>query len=179
MQEGEDRGHLKASACLKHFTAYDLESWGGLDRYNFDAVVSPQDLEETFNVPFEAGVRHGGASAIMCSYNSVNGVPSCANKGLLTDLARKDWGFDGYITSDCWAVHHVKMSHNYTKTPDETNAAVLSAGMDMDCGEFFNLTLLDSIADGAVTRSMVDAALTNLFRVRMRLGQFDPADEKN
>lgn len=179
MQQGEDRAHLKASACLKHFTAYDLEGWEGVDRHHFDAIVSQQDLEETFNVPFEAGVRHGGASAIMCSYNSVNGVPSCANKELLTDLARKEWGFDGYITSDCWAVVDVIDNHNYTKTPDETNLAVLKAGMDTDCGSFFNQTLSGSMADGAVSRDLIDTALTNIFRVRMRLGQFDPADEKN
>ncbi|GJN05117.1 hypothetical protein PR202_ga22722 [Eleusine coracana subsp. coracana] len=66
---GPSRNRLKLAACCKHFTAYDLDSWGGTDRFHFNAVVSPQDLEDTFNVPFKACVAQGRAAAVMCSYN--------------------------------------------------------------------------------------------------------------
>lgn len=110
----------------------------------------------------------------MCSYNAVNGVPSCANEPLLNGQARGKWGFDGYITSDCGAVNDVYANHKYTNTTDATVVDVLTAGMDSDCGGFLNDHLVAALADGTVTKKMIDTALTNMFRVRMRLGQFDP-----
>ncbi|PKA58069.1 putative beta-D-xylosidase 7 [Apostasia shenzhenica] len=89
------KGSLKASACCKHFTAYDLDRWKGVDRYSFNAEVSVQDLEDTYQPPFKSCVEQGHASGIMCSYNQLNGVPTCADYNLLTKTARGLWGFDG------------------------------------------------------------------------------------
>jgi beta-glucosidase-like glycosyl hydrolase len=86
---------LEASACCKHFTAYDLENWKGVTRYVFDAQVTAQDLEDTYNPPFKSCVEDGHASGIMCSYNRVNGVPTCADYNLLSKTARQNWGFYG------------------------------------------------------------------------------------
>jgi hypothetical protein len=69
MQEGETPQYIKASSCLKHFAAYNLENWGGVDRHHFDAMVTEQDLQDTYYPPFMAGVTLGNASGIMCSYN--------------------------------------------------------------------------------------------------------------
>jgi Glycosyl hydrolase family 3 N terminal domain len=99
-QQGEDPRYLKASACAKHFTAYDLENWNGTDRFHFNAVVSQQDLADTINVPFQSAVERGQVSCVMCSYQETNGVPSCADENLLTDLLKDTWGFGsegGYI----------------------------------------------------------------------------------
>lgn len=84
---------LLASACLKHFFAYSLETYHGMDRFHFNAQVSSQDLEETYLPAFEAGVRLGRASGVMCSYNSVNGVPSCANEEFTKQKLKDEWGF--------------------------------------------------------------------------------------
>ena len=100
-------------------------------------------MEDTYLPAFEAGVERGNASGIMCSYNAEtygygvmgNGtqggaIPSCANKGILNDLARSKWGFNGYITSDCGAVSNVQNQHKYTSNAHDTVTAVLTAGMD-------------------------------------------------
>ncbi len=179
MQEGESwPRYIKASACLKHFSGYSLENWGGVDRHHFDAIITKQDMHDTYLPAFEAGVKAGKASGLMCSYNAVNGVPSCADGALLTDLVRKQWDFDGYITSDCGAVYDVEKNHNYTSTPDDTCKAVLAAGMDSDCGGFLGNNLGAAIHDGSVTKEAYSTALRNLFRMRIRLGQFDPLDKQ-
>jgi beta-glucosidase-like glycosyl hydrolase len=183
--QGSDKTYLKTSACLKHYAAYSEES----GRNSFPAVVTKQDMEDTYLPAFEAGVTRGGASSIMCSYNAEtygygiygNGtqdgaIPSCANKGILNDLARDKWGFDGYITSDCGAVGNVQNQHHYTKTPDETARATLTAGMDTDCGNFLTEQVMTPLINDKSTggSNLVDTALKNLFRVQFRLGFADP-----
>ena len=98
MQEAPDvdARYLQVSAACKHFVAYDLESWNGTDRHHFDAVVSERDLFDSFAPPFQACVEDGNASGVMCAYNAVNGIPSCASAPLLTDLLRGEWGLRGY-----------------------------------------------------------------------------------
>lgn len=118
LQEGDDYRYLKLVATIKHFDAYSLENWKGMDRFHFNAVVSdegmqlfvailPQeyaiDLVQTYLPAFRAGVVDGGCKSLMCSYNEVNGVPSCANNFLLQEILRNQWGFDGYVVSD-WYV---------------------------------------------------------------------------
>ncbi len=88
LQRGEDDRYLKIAATCKHFNAYDLDYWNGTDRFHFNAIVSDQDLVETYLPPFESCIRDARAASVMCSYNAVNGVPSCANKLLLTTIAR-------------------------------------------------------------------------------------------
>ena len=102
-------------------------------------------------------------------------MPSCANKMLMTHLARDTWGFQGYITSDCGAVSAVINDHHYTSTSDQTCAATLQAGMDIDCGSYLQDNLQAALAAKAVSMDDVDTALTNQFSVQFRLGMFDPA----
>ncbi|XAR62178.1 Non-reducing end alpha-L-arabinofuranosidase [Bertholletia excelsa] len=99
--------HFQASACYKHFTTFDLEGWNGTNRYIFDAIisqVSKQRLADTYQPPFQDCIEKAKPSGIMCAYNRVIGVPNCADYNLLTKTGRQDWGFQGYITSDCDAV---------------------------------------------------------------------------
>jgi len=181
--------YLRVSACLKHYAAYSEEQ----GRNSFPAVVQAQDMLDTYLPAFETGVKKGKASGLMCSYNAETygsgvfgpgteqqhgAIPSCANKGLLNDLVRSQWGFDGYITSDCGAVGNVQNQHHYTNTSDQTVTAVLSAGMDTDCGGFMGQkTMSDLIKNKQVDAKLTDGALKNLFRVQMRLGFFDPTDK--
>jgi beta-D-xylosidase 4 len=68
------------------------------DRNHVDSIVPMQDLIDSYMLPFQACVEKGRVSGLMCSYNAVNGVPSCANDWLLNEVAREEWGFDGYGT---------------------------------------------------------------------------------
>ncbi|RRT80906.1 hypothetical protein B296_00007742 [Ensete ventricosum] len=90
-----DSRPLKVSTCCKHYAAYDLDNWFGVSRLHFDARVTEQDMMETFVRPFEMCVKEGDASSIMCSYNRVNGVPSCADAKLLSQTLRNDWQIHG------------------------------------------------------------------------------------
>eukprot|EP00301_Raphidiophrys_heterophryoidea_P000116 c10060_g1_i1.p1 GENE.c10060_g1_i1~~c10060_g1_i1.p1 ORF type:complete len:775 (-),score=214.74 c10060_g1_i1:125-2449(-) len=176
MQGGESwPQYIKASSCCKHFAAYSLENWGGVDRHHFNAVVNDQDLWDTYYPAFQSCVQRSSASGFMCSYNAINGVPSCAKADMLTGTLRHDWGFDGYVTSDCGAVDDVYYTHNYAPTQDDTCVDTLTAGMDSDCGGFLTSNLGNCLTDGVCNASVTDPALHHLFRVQMRLGLYDPA----
>ncbi|MBA0612802.1 hypothetical protein Godav_013356, partial [Gossypium davidsonii] len=149
--------HLQASACCKHFTAYDLDNWKGVKRYVFNAKVSLQDLADTYQPPFQSCIQQGKASGIMCAYNRVNGVPNCADYNLLSKTARGQWGFNGYITSDCDAVAIIHEDQGYAKLPEDAVADVLKAAVEKR----------------KLPVSKIDRALHNLFSVRIRLGLFD------
>ncbi|RLM70094.1 putative beta-D-xylosidase 7 [Panicum miliaceum] len=164
---------LQASACCKHATAYDLEDWNGVQRYNFDARVTARDLADTFNPPFRSCVVDGGATCVMCAYTGVNGVPACASSDLLTRTFRGEWGLDGYVASDCDAVAIMRDAQRYAPTPEDTVAVALKAGLDLNCGTYTQEHGMAAIRQGKMAEKDVDKALTNLFAVRMRLGHFD------
>ncbi|TMW99366.1 hypothetical protein EJD97_002668 [Solanum chilense] len=173
LKEDDDAGDkLMLSACCKHFTAYDLEKWGNATRYSFNAVVTRQDMEDTFQAPFRSCIQQAKASCLMCSYNSVNGVPACADKVLL-DKVRTDWGFDGYITSDCDAVATIYENQNYTRTPEDAVALALKAGTNINCGTYMLRYVKSAFQQGSVLEEDLDRALQYLFSVQFRLGLFD------
>jgi beta-glucosidase-like glycosyl hydrolase len=176
--QGNDTRYLKSVATLKHLAGYDLEGFNGTDRFSFNAVISPGDLADYYLAPFQEGVQSGRAAGIMCSYTAINGTPSCASKYLITDVARGDWGFDGSVVADCKAVLEIWAAHHYTSSADATLNATTSAGLDAECGGSCCAMLAPHMAgavrDGAVAYPAVLAMARRLFRVRMRLGQFDP-----
>jgi len=179
MQEGEDPRYLKTSACCKHFAAYSVENlYNGTHRHNFNAHVTKQDMADTYLPAFEACVVKGKASALMCSYNSINGVPACADAGLLTGVAREGWGFDGYVTSDCGAISDIWKRHNYTDTPEGACQVALQAGCDLDCSTFFAEHCPGAMAQGLIEEGDLDRALGHLLRVQFRLGLFDSVEEQ-
>ncbi|XAR49679.1 Xylan 1,4-beta-xylosidase [Bertholletia excelsa] len=166
-------GRLKVAACCKHYTAYDLDNWNGVDRFHFNAKVSKQDLEETYNVPFKACVVEGKAACVMCSYNQVNGKPSCADPNLLRHTVRAQWHLNGYIVSDCDSVGVLYKDQHYTATPEDAAAATINAGLDLDCGPFLGTHTEAAIRSRKMTEAQVNAALANTIMVQMRLGMFD------
>jgi len=111
----------------------------------------------------------------MCSYNSVNGQPSCANDWLLKTVLRESWNFDGYVTSDCDAEGDAAM---HTRYPDANDAvrAIVGAGTDVDCGHFMAASAMNAIGNGTVTEADFDVLLLRQFRVRLRLGHFDTSN---
>lgn len=133
LQGGVDDRYLKVVADCKHFAAYDLENWDNVTRFEFNAIVSDQDLQESLLPAFESCIRDAHVGSIMCSYNALNGVPACGNSFLLQDLARDAWGLEGFVVSDCDAVAVIQNPHFYTKTNDDTVALALHAGTDINC----------------------------------------------
>ncbi|KAI0673711.1 glycoside hydrolase family 3 protein [Trametes maxima] len=178
LQGGLDpKPHFKVVADCKHFAAYDLDNWEGVVRYGFNAVVSQQDLSEFYLPPFQSCVRDAKVASVMCSYNAVNGIPSCANKFLLQDILRDQWGFtdDRWVTSDCDAVQNIFTPHNYTTDPAQAAADALLAGTDIDCGTFSSTYLPDALKRGLVKTADLRRAAIRQYASLVRLGYFDPA----
>ncbi|OIV91671.1 hypothetical protein TanjilG_26524 [Lupinus angustifolius] len=172
--QGDGAGNrLKVAACCKHYTAYDLDNWNGVDRFHFNAKVSKQDLEDTYNVPFKSCVLEGKVASVMCSYNQVNGKPTCADSNLLRNTIRGQWHLNGYIVSDCDSVGTLYDTQHYTRTPEEAAAEAIKAGLDLDCGPFLALHTDGAIKQGLITENDLNLALANLITVQMRLGMFD------
>lgn len=170
---GRGNNRLKVAACCKHYTAYDLDDWNGVDRYHFNAKVSRQDLEDTYNVPFKACVIEGNVASVMCSYNQINGKPSCADPTLLRDTIRSQWRLNGYIVSDCDSVGVLYEQQHYTRFPEDAVAATIKAGLDLDCGPFLAIHTEKAVRTGKVSEMEVNYALANTITVQMRLGMFD------
>lgn len=168
-------GFVKASACCKHFAAHSIEE--GRDYFN--AVVTEQDMADTYLPAFKACVENN-VTSIMTAYNAINGIPVTADKHYITDVIRGQWGFDGYIVSDCGAVDDVFFEHKYLDTQSKTCHAVLDAGLDVECGTFFTRSgyLEAAITEGLVTEQMLNTALSRGFRVLMRLGYFETDDKR-
>eukprot|EP01084_Bolivina_argentea_P306339 529359_1 len=170
--QGNDNKYIKMSACCKHFVDYSLENSDGYTRHNFNANVSEYDQNDTYLVPFKYCVIEGNVSGLMCSYNAINSVPSCAYKTYLTNLIRNNWKFNGYIVSDCDATNDVINSHHYTNNSADTIRDVFSAGMDIDCsnGVSYSQTYL---ANSSVNISIIQKAIYHSTLIQMRLGMFD------
>jgi len=170
--QGDDPRHPRAIATPKHFVAHSGPEPG---RDSFDAVVSPHDLEDTYLPAFRAAVTAGGAGSVMCSYNALNGVPTCANAPLLATRLRKDWGFKGYVVSDCDAVGDIAAFHHYKPDDAQAAAAALRAGTDLDCGHTY-ASLAKAVQQGIVAGPALDTALLRLFTTRYRLGELGGGD---
>src|SRR5258708_3053251 len=128
--QGDDPKYLKVVATAKH---YAVHSGPEPLRHTFDAVVDERDLRETYLPQFEAAVREGGARSVMCAYNRVDGKPACASRMLLDDILRKQWGFQGYVVSDCGAIGDIYLQHKTAATPEEGVAQAINAGTDLNC----------------------------------------------
>lgn len=171
--QGHDENYLKAAACAKH---YAVHSGPESVRHSFNAVVSRQDLYETYLPAFKACVQEGHVEAVMGAYNRTNGAPCCGNKVLLQDILREEWGFEGHVVSDCWAIKDFHEGHHVTDTPVESVSMAMNNGCDLNCGNLFHY-LKQAVEEGRVEESRLDEALVNLFTTRMKLGVFDEKKE--
>ncbi|XP_021686167.2 probable beta-D-xylosidase 5 [Hevea brasiliensis] len=169
---------LKVSSCCKHFTAYDVDDWKGVERYTFDARVTEQDMIETFLLPFEMCVKEGDASCVMCSYNRVNGIPTCADPKLLNQTIRGDWNLHGYIVSDCDSIEVMVDDQEFlSDTNEDAVAQTLKAGLDLDCGIYYTNFTQNSVRQGKAREEYIDRSLTYLYVVLMRVGFFDGSNK--
>lgn len=171
--QGHDEDHLKTAACAKHFAVH---SGPENMRHYFDAKASKKDLRETYLPAFQACVQEAKVEAVMGAYNRTNGEPCCGSKTLLQDILRDEWGFDGHVVSDCWAIQDFHEHHKVTDTPAESAALAVNHGCDLNCGEMFYY-LLNAVKEGKITEDTIDQAVIRLFTTRMRLGLLDDREE--
>jgi beta-glucosidase-like glycosyl hydrolase len=185
-EDSDASPYVLVAATLKHFDANSLESSGGFTRHTVDAQIPIQQLTDFYWPAFRAAIVEADAKGVMCSYNSVNGVPTCASATMKS--ARDRWGFSGYVTSDSDSVADVVHSHNYTATPEEAACVSIAVGgTDIDSGNTYynfllkgvNASRANSSARFACTMQDVDRALFNSLRVRFELGLFDARDVEN
>ena len=175
--QGSDPNYFKTIATPKHFAVH---SGPESTRHSVNVEASRHDMEETYLPAFRTAITEGKAESIMCAYNRLNGEPACANSALLVEHLRKDWGFQGYVVSDCGAVADVYKGHKFTPTPEAAAAAVFKAGMDLICGDSRNNMnadpqgILGAVHQGLLSEVDLDRALRRLFIARFKLGLFDP-----
>lgn len=162
--------YRKLDATAKHFAVH---SGPEADRHHFDARPSQRDLYETYLPAFEALVKDGKVDAVMGAYNRVYGESASASKFLLQDVLRQQWGFKGYVVSDCWAIVDVWKHHKIVATREQAAALAVTHGTELECGEEYS-TLPAAVHQGLIDEAQIDTALQTLMTARMRLGMFDP-----
>lgn len=178
--QGTDPRYLKAVATPKH---YAVHSGPEKDRHHFDARVSQRDLRMTYLPAFEACIVEGQAASIMGAYNRVNGEASCASPTLLQEILRGEWGFEGYVVSDCGAIDDIYTGHRMVNTPAEAAALAVKNGCDLECGCTYNIAchyqrrLVDAVKKGLLTEDDLNRSVERLLMARFRLGMFDPDDQ--
>ena len=166
-----DGEYMKAAACAKHFAVH---SGPEEKRHEFDVKPTPKDLRETYLPAFEACIKEAGVEAVMGAYNRVNGEPCCGHS-YLQDIIRDEWGFEGHIVSDCWAIRDFHEHHKVTKTPEESAALALNKGCDLNCGCTY-VYLMKAYNKGLVTEEAIRKAAVRLFTTRYLLGMFDKTE---
>jgi beta-glucosidase len=170
--QGDDPSYLKVIATPKHFAVH---SGPESTRAGFDVHPSERDLWETYLPAFEACVCEGQAASVMGAYNRLNGEPCCASPRLLQTILRDQWGFDGFVFSDCGAILNIYKFHRVVGTAAEASAIAVRAGCDMDCGDTY-AALTEAVIQGLIDEATIDRALVRAYTGRFRLGMFDPPD---
>ncbi len=168
--QGDDPHYLKLVATPKHFAVH---SGPESCRHSFDAQVDGRDLRETYLPHFEACVKVADAYSIMGAYNRTNGEACCASSTLLQKILRDEWGFEGYVVSDCLAIYDIYANHHLVATAEEAAALAVVNGCDINCGCTYP-ALKGAIEQGLIAESSIDTALERLFTARFLLGMFDP-----
>jgi beta-glucosidase len=164
--QGPDLAYPRVIATPKHLAVHSGPEAG---RDSFDVDVSPQDREATYLPAFRKVVTEAKPLSIMCAYNSTHGTPVCADPTLLQQRLRNDWGFKGFVVSDCDAIANVWMFHHYTYDAAEASAVSVKAGTDFDCGNSY-AALPDAVKRGLISEAEVDHALARSLQARYALG---------
>jgi beta-glucosidase len=170
--QGDDPVYRKLDATAKHLAVH---SGPEADRHHFDARPTRRDLYDTYLPAFEALVKEGQVDAVMGAYNRVYGESASASRFLLRDVLRRDWGFKGYVVSDCWAIVDIWKHHHIVPTREAAAALAVKNGTELECGQEY-ATLPAAVRQGLISQAEIDEAVTRLFTARMRLGMFDPPE---
>jgi beta-glucosidase len=167
--QGDDPKYLKTVATAKHFAVH---SGPEPLRHQFNAKVSEVDLRETYLPAFRTLVVDAGVYSVMGAYNMFRDYPCCANP-ILYGILRKEWGFKGYIVSDCWAISDFYKFTHFAKDAAEAAADAVKAGTDLECGSDYK-NLVEAVKRGLLTEADINVAVKRVFTARFKLGMFDP-----
>ena len=170
--QGDDPKYLKTVATVKHYAVHSGPEPG---RHTFDAVTDERDFRETYLPQFEMGIKEGKAYSVMCAYNRYKGEACCGSDRMLNTILRDEWGFDGYVVSDCGAIYDIFQGHQIVSTPEEAAALAVKAGCDLECADVYK-HLKEAVEKNLITEQEIDIALKRLFTARMKLGMFDPPE---
>lgn len=173
----ENEKYDKMHACAKHYAVHSGPEW---NRHEFDAKnIKPRDLYETYLPAFEALVKEADVKEVMCAYNRFEGEPCCGSDELLISILREEWGYDGIVVSDCWAINDFyRKEHSHQTHPDAESAsadAVLS-GTDLECGGSYK-ALVESVKRGLINEKDIDVSVKRLLKARFELGEMDDPSE--
>ncbi|TRX50028.1 glucan 1,4-alpha-glucosidase [Fulvivirga sp. M361] len=170
--QGDDDHYLKLVATAKHFAVH---SGPEKSRHEDNYISTPRDLNETYLPAFEKAVKDAKVHSVMCAYNRTNDLACCGSNVLLDSILRKEWGFDGYVVSDCWAINdfYFPDRHGVSKTGPEASVLAVKSGTDLNCGNTYDPNLSEAVLSRLIDESEVDQALTRLMAARFKLGMFD------
>ncbi|MEJ0087724.1 MAG: glycoside hydrolase family 3 C-terminal domain-containing protein [Pseudomonadota bacterium] len=171
--QGDDPKYRKVDATAKH---YVVHSGPEADRHHFDVYPSERDLWETYLPAFRALVQEGHVASVMGAYNRVNGESASGSHRLLTEILRNQWGFKGYVVSDCDSIDDIWRFHKIVPTPEEASVIGIRSGLEVNCGKTY-ATLTSAVKKGLITEAEIDAAVRRAFLTRFQLGMFDPDDK--
>ncbi|KAA6460886.1 glycoside hydrolase family 3 protein [Acidobacteria bacterium AB60] len=173
--QGDDPKYFRAIATPKH---YAVHSGPESTRHEANVDPSEHDLWDTYLPAFRATITQGHADSIMCAYNRIDKAPACGSQMLLGEILRKDWKFEGYVTSDCDAVDDFSQPHGHHYAPDNEHGSALAvqAGTDLDCGTAYK-SLTAAVQQKLLPEEDLNTTVKRLFTARMRLGMFDPAEK--
>ncbi|TXK24929.1 beta-glucosidase [Pontibacter qinzhouensis] len=174
MVKGFQGDNLKSGvnviSTLKHFTAYGVPEGG----HNGGSIsTGHRELHQSFLPPFQAAVK-AGALSVMTAYNSIDGVPCSSNEFLLSDLLRKQWGFNGFTVSDLGSISGLVSSHKVAATPADAAALAINAGLDADLSGYgYDKALLDALKAGQVKEEVLNEAVSRVLRLKFEMGLFE------
>ena len=167
-QQGDLSKPDSVAVSVKHFAAYGA-AIAGRDYNATD--MSEITLRQVYLEPYRAAVEEGAAT-MMSSFNSINGVPATANPFTLTQILRKEWGFDGFVVSDWGAVKEL-INHSIGDGPTVARKALM-AGLDMDMeGNLYGTVIAQQVRSGKIPESVIDEAVRRILRVKFALGLFE------
>jgi beta-glucosidase len=169
--QGNNPRYLKTAAAAKHFAVH---SGPEALRHEFDADVNNYDLYNTYLPAFKKLVE-GGVAGVMCAYNRLKGEPCCASPALLTDILRNQWGFEGYVVTDCWALQDMITHHKVVETGAEAAALAVKNSVNINCGVVYR-KIPEAFVNGLITEKEIDEALAGGLKILFRLGWFDETD---
>ena len=167
--EGTDPVYLKSVACAKH---YAVHSGPEGNRHTFNATVSAYDLWDTYLPAFRSLVVKANVHGVMCAYNRLDNQPCCGHNELLQNILRNQWGFEGYVTSDCGAIDDFARHHKtHANDIDAVSDAVLK-GTDLECGDLYQL-LEQGVKQGLISEHSINVSLKRLLNILFKIGFFD------
>ena len=177
LQGDTDEKYDKLHACLKHFA---IHSGPEYERHIFNVEdLSWRDLNETYLYAFEQLIKTTDVQEVMCAYNAYEGKPCCGSDKLLIKILREQWGFDGLVVTDCWAVRdfHTEGCHNiFPNDPASASAMSVRSGADLECGNSYP-ALVEAVKNGIIPEEELDRALRRVLKARFELGEMDPQNK--